>query len=202
MSFLDNTRKPEGFGGKLMIGMMNLGHRALARWGLSFVSPSLSAQVLDCGCGGGANVKTLLQRCPKGRVFGVDYSPVCVESARRKNKTAIEEGRCEVAFARVEALPFEGQSFELVTAFETVYFWPEIEGCFREVFRAAAGGAGRDGRFDHAGLSDASEGENHVSGLLARHDGAGEGKSAAALTFKRRVPAGGCRKSSFCRRKL
>ena len=135
MSFLDNTRKPEGFGGKLMIGMMNLGHRALARWGLSFVSPSLSAQVLDCGCGGGANVKTLLQKCPKGRVFGVDYSPVCVESARRKNKAAIEEGRCEVAFARVEALPFEGRSFDLVTAFETVYFWPEIEGCFREVFR-------------------------------------------------------------------
>ena len=26
MSFFENTRKPEGFGGKLMVAMMNLGH--------------------------------------------------------------------------------------------------------------------------------------------------------------------------------
>ena len=140
MSFLENTRKPEGFGGKLMLGMMNLGHRALARWGLAFVSPSLSAQVLDCGCGGGANVKTLLRKCPKGRVFGVDYSPVSVESSRAKNKAAIEEGRCEVACASVEDLPFESGSFDLVTAFETVYFWPELSESFAEVSRVLRSG--------------------------------------------------------------
>lgn len=30
MSFFENTRKPEGLGGKLMLSMMNVGHRALA----------------------------------------------------------------------------------------------------------------------------------------------------------------------------
>ena len=30
MSFLENTRKPQGLGGKLMVSAMNLGHRALA----------------------------------------------------------------------------------------------------------------------------------------------------------------------------
>ena len=30
MSFLENTRKPTGPGGRLMVSMMNLGHRALA----------------------------------------------------------------------------------------------------------------------------------------------------------------------------
>ena len=30
MSFFENTRKPEGFGGRVMVSMMNLGHRALA----------------------------------------------------------------------------------------------------------------------------------------------------------------------------
>ena len=33
MSFLENTRRPAGLGGKLMVRMMNVGHRALARWG-------------------------------------------------------------------------------------------------------------------------------------------------------------------------
>ena len=36
-------------------------------------------QVLDCGCGGGANIKTLLKLCPKGKVQGIDYSAVSVE---------------------------------------------------------------------------------------------------------------------------
>ena len=36
MSFFENTRKPVGLGGKLMVAMMNLGHSPMARWGLSF----------------------------------------------------------------------------------------------------------------------------------------------------------------------
>ena len=30
MSFFENTRKPEGFGGKIMVAMMNLGHSPVA----------------------------------------------------------------------------------------------------------------------------------------------------------------------------
>ena len=33
MSFWENTRKPEGLGGKLMVSLMNLGHSPVARWG-------------------------------------------------------------------------------------------------------------------------------------------------------------------------
>ena len=48
MSFLENTRRPAGLGGKLMVRMMNVGHRALARWGLRFLLLSADAKVLDC----------------------------------------------------------------------------------------------------------------------------------------------------------
>ena len=37
MGFFQNTRKPDGLGGKLMVKMMNSGHSALARWGFSHV---------------------------------------------------------------------------------------------------------------------------------------------------------------------
>ena len=54
MSFFENTRKPVGFGGKIMVAMMNVGHSAVARWGLQFLNAAPDARVLDCGCGGGS----------------------------------------------------------------------------------------------------------------------------------------------------
>ena len=134
MPFFDNTRKPTGFGGKVMVAAMNLGHRALADWGLSF-GPAAFQKALDCGCGGGANLKKLLKRCPGCHVTGADYSAVSVEKSQKVNRRAIEEGRCQVVHASVATLPFPAEVFDLVTAFETVYFWPDLPQCFREVYR-------------------------------------------------------------------
>ena len=135
MSFFENTRKPEGFGGKLMVAMMNVGHSAVARWGLQFLNAASDAKLLDCGCGGGANMKRLLKKCPQGIVKGIDYSPVSVEKARSLNRAAIQEGRCVVWQGSVERIIFAKDWFDAVTAFETVYFWPDLPQCFREVYR-------------------------------------------------------------------
>ena len=86
MSFFENTRKPVGFGGKIMVAMMNVGHSAVARWGLQFLNAAPDAKVLDCGCGGGANIKRLLKKYPQGIVKGIDYSPVSVEKSKRSTK--------------------------------------------------------------------------------------------------------------------
>ena len=122
MSFFENTRKPVGLGGKIMVAMMNFGHSAMAAWGLQFLQPAPDAMVLDCGCGGGANIKTLLKLCHNGKVHGIDYSAVSVEKARKVNARAIAAGRCAVQQASVTELPFKAEQFDVVTAFETVYF--------------------------------------------------------------------------------
>ena len=83
MSFFENTRKPVGLSGKIMVAMMNLGHSPVARWGLQFLNAAPDAKVLDCGCGGGANMKRLLKKCPQGVVKGIDYSPVSVEKSKK-----------------------------------------------------------------------------------------------------------------------
>ena len=140
MSFFENTRKPVGLGGKIMVAMMNLGHSPVARWGLHFFELAPDAKVLDCGCGGGANMKRLLKKCPQGIVKGIDYSPVSVEKTKKINETAIAEGRCAVLRASVAELPFKSEQFDAVTAFETVYFWPDLPQCFREVWRVLKSG--------------------------------------------------------------
>ena len=118
-----------------MVAMMNLGHSPVARWGLHFLALTPDAKVLDCGCGGGANIKRLLKKCPEGIVKGIDYSPVSVEKSKRVNKAAVTKGRCTVLRASVAELPFGSEQFDAVTAFETVYFWPDLPQCFREVCR-------------------------------------------------------------------
>ena len=136
-----NTLKPEGFFGRMMVNGMNGGsHACMAEWGLSYVKLSEYADVLDIGCGGGANIARLLQRCPKGTVMGIDHSPVSVKKSSEVNAASIAAGRCKVMEASATALSFADRAFDLVTAFETVYFWPEIERCFAGVRRTLKAG--------------------------------------------------------------
>ena len=133
--FFANTRKPQGFLGKLMVSGMNKGHAKCADWGMEHIGNISPKVILDCGCGGGRNIKALLERFPDAVGWGLDYSEISVEKTREVNKAAIEGGRCNVVQRDVSALPFDENSFDLVTGFETVYFWPDIENCFRQVFR-------------------------------------------------------------------
>ena len=66
---------------------------------------------------------------------GIDYSPVSVEKSRNLNRAAIQEGRCVVWQGSVERIIFAKDWFDAVTAFETVYFWPDLPRCFREIYR-------------------------------------------------------------------
>lgn len=141
MGFLQNTRKPIGFGGKLMVAFMNMGHSPMAKWGLSHIHPKSSHSALDIGCGGGANIRRLLQSCKY--VTGIDYSEVSVDKSRKMNKAAIRQGRCKVLQGNVLKLPFAAASFDFVTAFETTYFWPDLEKAFCEVHRVL----GKNGTF-------------------------------------------------------
>ena len=135
MSFFENTRRPDGFGGRVMVAMMNLCHKPLSDWGLRFVDIADGAAVLDCGCGGGANMARLLKRYPGSVVKGIDYSPVSVEKAQKVNRQAIREGRCTVVRGSVADMLFAADWFDVITAFETVYFWPDLAQSFREVRR-------------------------------------------------------------------
>ena len=54
--FVNQTRKPEGFLGKLMVGGMNgSGHAKLADWGMNHLSHCAPVQIAELGCGGGRN---------------------------------------------------------------------------------------------------------------------------------------------------
>ena len=131
--YVSQTRKPEGFLGKLMLSGMNSGHAKMADWGFSHLPETEPKNAVDLGCGGGRNAGELLKRFPGAHVTAIDYSDLSVEKAKEYNRDMIAAGRCAVQQADVSNLKLPPESFDLATAFETVYFWPGLERCFSQV---------------------------------------------------------------------
>lgn len=114
---------------------MNASHSRLTDWGLQHVSIESHYTILDVGCGGGRTVSKLAATATPGKVFGVDYSEESVAATIRTNAQRIDLGRVEVRHWSVSQLPFPDAMFDLVTAVETHFWWPDLPGDMREVFR-------------------------------------------------------------------
>ncbi len=132
-NFVSQTRKPEGFLGKMMVNGMNGGHGKMADWGMSHLTTLAPGEIVELGCGGGRNAGELLRKYPSAKVTEIDYSEVSVGKATEYNAGAIKSGRCKVQQGDVSALALQEEKFDLATAFETIYFWPGLEKCFAQV---------------------------------------------------------------------
>ncbi len=134
--FIKQVRKPEGFFGKLIVKGMNRGsHAKLANWGINHIEISNNDIILDIGCGGGGNIKNLAKIATKGKVFGIDYSKTSIKIAKKVNRDLIEKGNIVIKHASVSKLPFEDDTFDLVTAFEAYYFWSDLINDLKEIYR-------------------------------------------------------------------
>jgi ubiquinone/menaquinone biosynthesis C-methylase UbiE len=129
------VRKPSGWLGRRVVRAMNLSHATMTDWGLQQVTVPKNAAILDIGCGGGWTVRKLLALAPEGKVVGLDYSSASVAVSRDTNAHEIEAGRVQIEQGSVAALPFPDRSFDIVTAVETHYYWPDLPANVREVLR-------------------------------------------------------------------
>ena len=96
--------------------------------------------ILDVGCGGGRTVSKLAAKAKEGKVYGVDHSEESVAASKRTNAQWIEEGRVEIRHGTVSRLPFPDGMFDLITAVETHFWWPNLAVDMRDVFRVTKPG--------------------------------------------------------------
>lgn len=131
-----NARKPVGELGNQILDRMNKSHEAMAQWGVSHFKINEDSKILDIGCGGGRNIQRFAEQISEnGRVVGIDYSEVSVEKSRELNRDAIDRGIVNVLQASVSEMPFYDETFDIVTGFETIYFWPDFLNDLKEVNR-------------------------------------------------------------------
>src|SRR5215212_2658906 len=105
-----------------------------------FVAPAIAGlagsrrdlHLLDCGCGTGYNLVTLLQ--PYGRAFGFDLTPAGLLRARAAG--------LRLARADMRAIPFQSQRFDVVTSFDVMQYVADDAGVLKEMARVVKPGGG------------------------------------------------------------
>ena len=132
---ITQCQKPTGWLGRFVLWNMNSRHSKVTDWGLSHISVKNDGTILDIGCGGGRTVSKLAALAIRGKVYGIDFSPQSVTFATKVNRQWIDQSRVEVREASVSRLPFPADMFDLITAVETHFWWPDLPANMGEVLR-------------------------------------------------------------------
>jgi ubiquinone/menaquinone biosynthesis C-methylase UbiE len=90
-------------------------------------------RVLDIGCGVGTFLRMVADR--GGRAFGIDAAEALIALARER----VPEG--ELRVGDMEDLPYENDSFDLITGFTSFFFANDMVAALREAGRVAKPGA-------------------------------------------------------------
>jgi ubiquinone/menaquinone biosynthesis C-methylase UbiE len=134
-ALVSQCQKPSGLLGRFTLWRMNASHSKLTDWGLAHISVEKHYTILDVGCGGGRTVSKLATMATQGKVYGVDYSEESVAATKQINAQSMESGSVEVCLGSVSRLPFPDGMFDLITAVETHFWWPNLSADMREIFR-------------------------------------------------------------------
>ncbi len=132
---LNQVRKPTRWIGRFFLWAMNVSHSSLTDWGLKHVLIKKHFTILDVGCGGGRIIQKLAAIATEGMLWGGDDAEGRVAASRATNRQLIKAGRVEIRQASVSQLPFPDNKFDLVTAVETQYYWPDLVKDMQEILR-------------------------------------------------------------------
>lgn len=167
IKYYRRARNPKGFWGFRIIKKMNgKRHAALPEWVFPEIQLKEDAEVLDVGCGGGANIARLLAKCPKGHVTGLDYSTIALEESKDFNYHAVVDKMCLIIGGNVIQMPLAKDRFDLVTTFESIYFWPSLDTGVAELFRVLKPGGTCVIANEHDGLDPAYRKIERAVGML------------------------------------
>ncbi|QIX86969.1 class I SAM-dependent methyltransferase [Campylobacter ureolyticus] len=134
---------PEADVGIQTLKRMNVAHNDGSLWAISKLNLDENKQlnILDIGCGGGQNLLNLSIKFKNSTLFGIDHSPTSINLSSQTCKDIKKRVFLEVL--DVHKMSFSDNKFDLITAFETLYFWENLDIAFKEIKRVLK----KDGKF-------------------------------------------------------
>jgi ubiquinone/menaquinone biosynthesis C-methylase UbiE len=122
VSLGQQLRNPAGFGGQLLARAMGLANERSNRIAIAALDIKANDTVLELGFGPGRAIKAIARAATKGRVFGIDHSPVMSLQASRRNRRAIADGRVRLVQGSLNALPWQACAVDKCLAVHVAYF--------------------------------------------------------------------------------
>lgn len=139
----NQVKCPVGEAGIQTLKRMNEAHNDGSLWAIERLNldEDKKLNILDIGCGGGQNLLNLSNKFKNSTLFGIDYSPTSISLSNEicqgiKNRVFLE-------VLDVHKMSFSDNKFNLITAFETLYFWKNLDIAFNEIKRVLK----KDGKF-------------------------------------------------------
>ncbi len=133
--FVEQSGNPSGLVGKLLLTAMDMAHGKVIEKALEPLRNNDRYQVLDIGCGSGYAIKIMNSRFHNSHLHGIDISETCVKQAKLKNRKALNNNSLDIQLGDVADLSYVDSSMDIVTAFQTHYFWPDIHLACKEIRR-------------------------------------------------------------------
>ena len=103
---------------------------------LKWVAPSPNVRWLDVGCGTGVFTQLVLDTCSPSTLVGIDPAVAQIDHARQQPAARVANFRV----ADAQSLPFEDQSFDIVTSALVLNFIPDRHRALAEMRRVARPG--------------------------------------------------------------
>ena len=131
----EQARNAKGLLGRFIAFVMAHETFAANKRAIDALDVQRSDHVLDVGCGHGRSLAELAARASDGRIAGTDPSELMAEIAVERNRDLVKARRIGVTIASANALPFADAAFDKVLCVHVVYFWQNLDDCFREIAR-------------------------------------------------------------------
>jgi SAM-dependent methyltransferase len=117
---------------------MERSHWEITRQMIELMNIGPHDNVMDLGCGVGWATRVIAQKASRGLVLGIDLSDQMIAQA-----TSAYRNPPNALFLVADAarIPCQQNFFNSLLSVETIYYYPDLEGAFKEVFRILRDGA-------------------------------------------------------------
>ncbi len=127
---LKQSKQPTGLVGIWMMKIWNQVYFPMVKWAISQLEQRNVKNILDVGIGNGQSTLYLKQYFPNSKVVGFDISKTAITQAKKWNIADLN-----FELKDVGQTTYSAESFDLITAFQTHFHWPDLSRAFSELRR-------------------------------------------------------------------
>jgi SAM-dependent methyltransferase len=133
LSFIDRQfRKPTGFLGKIICGVMKIGNKSIYENVIPELEIKQFEKILEIGYGHGIGIDKIasIYDC---FVTGIDFSTIMFKEAQKRNKRHIDINKVELHYGDFLDYDLGTNNYDKTFCINVIYFWDKLDKPFTKI---------------------------------------------------------------------